>query len=127
MMTRSPSRIGVWFRPAAEPMTRSLQGLDWLNFFVANFQTGFGPFISVYLTGVGWTQGAIGAALSAGSVAGMVSQVPGGALVDALRNKRQAAAAAIIGVMASALLIALWPALLPISLAEILHAFAGSI
>ena len=48
-------------------MTRSLRGLDWLNFFVANFQTGFGPFIAVYLTGVGWTQGAIGAVLSAGT------------------------------------------------------------
>jgi MFS family permease len=108
-------------------MTRSQRGLDWLNFFVANFQTGFGPFISVYLTGVGWTQGAIGAALSAGTVAGMVSQVPGGALVDGLRNKRAAAAAAIIAIMASALLIALWPALLLISLAEILHAFASSV
>jgi len=126
-MTRSLSRVGLRVQPVVEPMTRSLRGLDWLNFFVANFQTGFGPFISVYLTGVGWTQGAIGAALSAGSVAGMVSQVPGGALVDAVRNKRAAAAAAIIGVMASALLIALWPALLPISLAEILHAFASSV
>lgn len=127
MMTRSLSRIGLWVRPAAEPMTRSLRGLDWLNFFVANFQTGFGPFISVYLTGVGWTQGAIGAALSAGSIAGMVSQIPGGMLVDAVRSKRAAAAAAILAIMASALLIALWPALLPISLAEILHAFASSV
>ena len=108
-------------------MTRSLRGLDWLNFFVANFQTGFGPFISVYLTGVGWTQGAIGAALSAGTVAGMVSQVPGGILVDAVRSKRAAATAAIVAIMASALAIALWPALLPIALAEILHAFASSV
>ena len=108
-------------------MACSLRGLDWLNFFVANFQTGFGPFISVYLTGVGWTQGAIGAALSAGTVAGMVSQVPGGILVDAVRSKRAAAAAAIVAIMASALAIALWPALLPIALAEILHAFASSV
>ena len=108
-------------------MTRSLRGLDWLNFFVANFQTGFGPFISVYLTGVGWTQGAIGAALSAGTVAGMVSQVPGGMLVDAVRSKRAAAAAAILAIMASALLIALWPDLLPIASAEVLHAFASSV
>jgi MFS family permease len=127
MTTRLLSRIGLWVRPAAEPMTRSLRGLDWLNFFVANFQTGFGPFISVYLTGVGWTQGAIGAALSAGTVAGMVSQVPGGILVDAVRSKRAAAAAAILAIMASALLIALWPALLPIALAEVLHAFASSV
>src|ERR1700758_180025 len=127
MMTRSLLRIGSWARPATESMTRSLRGLDWLNFFVANFQTGFGPFISVYLTGVGWTQGAIGVALSAGTVAGMVSQVPGGALVDAVRSKRAVAAAAIIAIMVSALLIALWPALLLISLAEILHAFASSV
>ena len=72
-------------------------------------------------------QGAIGAALSAGTVAGMVSQVPGGMLVDAVRNKRAAAAAAIGAIMASALAIALWPALLPIALAEILHAFASSV
>ncbi|MBO0735484.1 MAG: MFS transporter [Alphaproteobacteria bacterium] len=108
-------------------MTRSLRGLDWLNFFIANFQTGFGPFISVYLTGVGWTQGAIGVALSAGTAAAMASQVPGGALVDATRSKRAATAAAIIAIMASALLIALWPALLPITLAEILHAFASTV
>ena len=127
MMTRSLPRIGLWARPAAEPMTRSLRGLDWLNFFVANFQTGFGPFISVYLTGVGWTQGAIGVALSAGTVAGTVSQVPGGILVDAVCSKRAAAAAAIMVIMASALLIALWPALLPIAVAEVLHAFASSV
>ena len=126
-MTRSRSRSRLWARPAAKPTTRSLRGLDWLNFFVANFQTGFGPFISVYLTGVGWTQGAIGAALSAGTVAGMVRQVPGGILVDAVRSKRAAAAAAIVAIMASALAIALWPALLPIALAEILHAFASSV
>src|ERR1700749_106431 len=127
MMTRSPLRIGSWARPATDSMTRSLRGLDWLNFFIANFQTGFGTFISVYLTGVGWTQGAIGAALSAVTVAGMGSQVPGGMLVDAVRSKRAAAAAAIMAIMASALFIALWPALLPIALAEILHAFASSV
>src|SRR5437016_14096336 len=118
-------RAGTGCRAA--DTTRRLRGLDWLNFLVANFQTGFGPFISVYLTGVGWTQGAIGAALSAGTVAGMVSQVPGGILVDAVRSKRAAAAAAIVAIMASALAIALWPALLPIALAEVLHAFASSV
>ena len=71
-------------------MNRSLRGLDWLNFFVADFQTGFGPFIAVYLTGVGGTQGAIGASLSIGTIAGMASQVPGGALVDAIADKRRA-------------------------------------
>src|SRR5215468_710092 len=126
-MTRSLSRIGSWVRPAAEPMTRSLRGLDWLNFFVANFQTGFGPFISVYLTGAGWTQGAIGAALSAGTIAGMVSQIPAGALVDGMRSKRRAAAGAITGIAISALAIALWPNFLAITAAEVVHSFASAV
>ena len=106
---------------------RGLPGLDWLNFFVANFQTGFGPFISVYLTNVGWTQGAIGAALSTGTIASMVSQVPAGALVDAMRSKRMAAAAAIAAIGASALAIALWPNFLAITAAEALHSFASAV
>ena len=106
---------------------RGLPGLDWLNFFVANFQTGFGPFISVYLTSAGWTQSAIGAALSTGTIASMASQVPAGALVDAMRNKRMAAAAAIAAIGVSALVIALWPNLLAISAAEVLHSFASAI
>jgi MFS family permease len=112
---------------ASSAVNRRLRGLDWLNFFVANFQTGFGPFISVYLTGAGWTLGAIGVVLSAGTVAAMASQVPGGALVDAIRSKRAAAGAAIVAIMASALCIALWPAFLPIASAEVLHAFGSSV
>jgi MFS family permease len=106
---------------------RGFPGLNWLNFFVANFQTGFGPFISVYLTSAGWTQGAIGAALSTGTIASMASQVPGGALVDAVRSKRAAAAAAISAIGVSALAIALWPDFLPIAAAEALHSFASAI
>jgi MFS family permease len=56
----------------------------------------------------------------------MVSQVPGGVLVDAIRSKRAAAAAATVAIMASALSIALWPAFLPIASAEVLHASASS-
>ena len=107
-------------------MNRHLRGLDWLNFFVANFQAGFGPFISIYLTSAGWTLGAIGEVLSAGTIAAMASQVPSGALVDAITRKRTAAAGAIVAVMLSALCIALWPAFLPIASAEVLHAFASS-
>ena len=71
---------------------RSLRALDWLNFFVANVQTGFGPFIASYLASHKWTQGEIGLALSVGTISAMVSQVPGGAAVDALHYKKGAAA-----------------------------------
>ena len=118
--------LGSECRPGARP-AHGLPGLDWLNFFIANFQTGFGPFISVYLTSAGWTQAAIGAALSTGTVASMASQVPAGILVDAVRNKRMAAGAAIATIGLSALAIALWPNLLAINAAEALHSFASAV
>jgi MFS family permease len=104
---------------------RSLRALDWLNFFVANVQTGFGPFIASYLATHKWTQGEIGLALSVGTISAMVSQVPGGAAVDALRNKKGAAAWAIIAIIASAVLLAASPTVLPVMAAEVFHGFAS--
>jgi len=104
---------------------RSLRALDWLNFFVANVQTGFGPFIASYLASHKWTQGEIGLALSVGTISAMVSQVPGGAAVDALRNKKAAAAWAIIAIIFSALLFASSPTVLPVMIAEVFHGFAS--
>lgn len=106
-------------------ISRSLRALDWLNFFLANVQTGFGPFIAAYLTANKWTQGEIGVALSVGTATAMLSQVPAGALIDALRNKKGAAAAAIIAIAVCALLLAASPTLLPVLAAEVFHGFAS--
>jgi MFS family permease len=105
----------------------SERGLDWLNFFVADVQTGFGPFIAVYLAAQEWTEVQIGLALSVGTFAAMISQVPAGALVDALSQKRVAAFAALVSLALSALLLAAWPATLPVLLAEVLHGFASCV
>ncbi|AOJ10852.1 MFS transporter [Burkholderia mayonis] len=104
---------------------RSLRALDWLNFFVANVQTGFGPFIASYLASHKWTQGEIGMALSIGTISAMVSQVPGGAAVDALRNKKGAAAWAIAAIILSAVLLAASPTVVPVIAAEVFHGFAS--
>lgn len=104
---------------------RSLRALDWLNFFVANVQTGFGPFIASYLASHKWTQGEIGLALSVGTISAMVSQVPGGAAVDAMRNKKAAAAWAIAAIILSASLLALSPTVVAVMAAEIFHGFAS--
>jgi MFS family permease len=106
-------------------ISRSLRALDWLNFFLANVQTGFGPFIASYLTANKWTQGEIGVALSVGTATAMISQVPAGALIDALRNKKGAGAAAIVAIAACALLLAASPTLLPVLAAELFHGFAS--
>ena len=57
---------------SVQPSRRSLHGLDWFVFFVANALTGFGPFVAVYLTSQRWTQLDIGLVLS---VAGLVSLI----------------------------------------------------
>ena len=100
------------------------RALDWLNFFVADVQTGFGPFIAVYLTSDKWTQGQIGVALSVGSAVTMLAQVPAGALVDWLPRKRLAATLGLLAVAGSAVLLALWPDILPVFTAQALHGFA---
>jgi MFS family permease len=105
---------------------RSLRGLDWLNFFVANAQTGFGPFIAVYLTTEAWTQSEIGEVLSLGTAATMLSQIPGGAFVDRLRDKRVAAGAAGAAIVVSAILFAAVPTRFAVVVAELLHSFASS-
>jgi MFS family permease len=107
--------------------TRATRGLDLLNFFIAGEQTGFGPFVAVYLTARHWTQVEIGFALSLGTITAMVSQVPAGVLVDALRSKRVAVAAGVLAVGISALLLAAWPALLPVLTAQVLHGFASCV
>ena len=101
------------------------RGLDWFNLFVANIQTGFGPFIAVYLSGQSWTQTAIGVALSIGTVSSIASQVPAGALVDAFANKTRVAAFSVLVFTASALMFAVYPIPLLVYLAEILHGISS--
>jgi MFS family permease len=106
---------------------RGPRALDLLNFFVADVQTGFGPFIAVYLTTHKWTQVQIGFTLTLGTVVALMSQVPAGALVDAVRNKRAAASGALIGVVIAALLLAIQPTTLPVMIAQSLHAFSSCV
>src|ERR1700712_920862 len=97
------------------------RALDLVNFFVADVQTGFGPFVAVYLTTHKWTQVEIGFALTLGTVPSLISQLPAGALVDSMRNKRMAASGALVAVILAALLLALWPEQLPVLAAQMLH------
>lgn len=103
------------------PSERSQRGLDWLNFLIADVQTGFGPFVAVYLSTRGWSQGSIGTMLTVGGLVGIASQLPGGALVDAVRTKRLLIGLALLAIAAGALIFAFWPSPLMVLLAELLH------
>jgi hypothetical protein len=106
---------------------QSRQGLDWMNFFLADVQTAFGAFVAFYLADLGWSKGQVGLALTVGTLAGVISQIPGGALVDALRWKRGLAAIGIGMLCASALILALMPSFALVFLAEILHGLTAGI
>jgi predicted MFS family arabinose efflux permease len=127
--TQAPAPVDT--RPAGEPPPHpsrtSLRGLDWFVFFVANVQTGFGPFISVYLTSAAWTQVDIGIVLSIGSAVALSGQMPGGALVDAVRSERLVAAISVVVIGASALMFALWPFYVSVLGASVLHSAASCV
>jgi len=69
------------------PSNASLSGLDGVNFFIAGILAGFGPYVAAYLADQKWTQENIGFVLTASGLAGLLSQVPGGELLDTVRSK----------------------------------------
>src|ERR1700675_1274539 len=95
------------FEPS--PSSTSLRALDAVNLFLAGALSGFGPYVAVYLAEQNWTQQDIGFVLTAAGFAGLLSQLPGGALLDAIRSKRFAVALGASMVAAGALIIGVWP------------------
>jgi predicted MFS family arabinose efflux permease len=111
----------------AAPSRQSLRGLDWFIFFLADVQTGFGPFIAVYLTTEKWTQAQIGLVLSIGGVVGLIGQMPGGAIVDAARSERLVAGLAVATIGMTALAYAALPIFPVVVTAATLHAAASCV
>jgi MFS family permease len=116
--------------PAAvtsSPSRRSLGGLDWLNFFLADVQSGVGPFLAIYLAGTGWNEQTIGIALTGSGIAAILAQTPAGALADRLSSKRALVAAGVIALAAGALLIAIQPTFWMVMLAQSLIGASSSV
>jgi MFS family permease len=68
---------------------RSLRALDWINFFMADVNTGIGPFLAIYLTASRhWNPASVGVVISAQSIASVVAQGPAGWLVDWSQHKK---------------------------------------
>jgi MFS family permease len=105
----------------------SLRGLDWLNFFLADVQSGVGPFLAIYLAGSGWNAQTIGIVLTGGGIAGILAQMPAGALADRARPKRTLIACAVIALAAGALLIAFYPSFWAVMSAQTLIGVSSSV
>jgi MFS family permease len=121
-MSVTTGSLGTAHVPASNP---SLQGLDRVNFFLAAMLAGFGPYIAGYLANQSWSQAEIGLVLSAGSVAALLSQLPGGELLDKVRSKRAVIAVGVGIVIVSALILAFWPRLPFVFMGLVLQGVTG--
>ncbi len=81
----------------------------------------------MYLVTEKWTETDIGLILSIGSLATLVSQIPCGALIDAVRSERTVAGVAIVAIAVSALTIAAWPLFLAVALARVVQAVGSAL
>ena len=129
-LTRGDRHTGINVAPGSTTVERIRQseaGLDWFSFFCANLQTGFGPFIAVYLTTEKWSQTHIGLVLMIGGLVGLLGQMPGGALVDKTRSKTLIAGIAVAMIGAAGLMVALSSVFPVILFAWILHSAASCV
>jgi len=102
-----------------------LRGLDGVNLLLAGALSGFGPYVAAFLAQQNWTQQNIGFVLTAGGFAGLLSQLPGGALLDAVRSKRVVVAVGAGMVATGALIIAIWPSFPLVLAALVLQGVTG--
>ncbi len=107
------------------PSHASLSGLDGANFFIAGISAGFGPYVAAYLADQKWTQDNIGLVLTASGLAGLLSQVPGGELLDIVRSKRALIVMGATMVAISAIIIAFEPSFPLVFTALVLQGMTG--
>ena len=107
------------------PSHASLSGLDGANFFIAGISAGFGPYIAAYLADQKWTQDNIGFVLTASGLAGLLSQIPGGELLDIVRSKRALVVMGATMVAVSAIIIAFEPTFPLVFTALVLQGMTG--
>jgi MFS family permease len=104
------------------------RGMDFLNLLIAGAGSTYGAFIPVYLTGHAWTQTHIGVVLTVSTVVSMAAQVPAGLLIDHLGPRRRTALYwAVMAMGIVPLILAVAPRSLPVLLALVAQAAAGSL
>ena len=92
---------------SANPSRRSIAALKAFNFFLADLQTGIGPYLAVFLASVRhFNPAAVGIATAAGGFATVLMQTPAGAITDATTRKRLVVAlAALTGAIGAVVLV----------------------
>ena len=125
-MTRSDKAISTTIqRQEFATGTKNRRALEWLNFFVADVQTGLGPFLAAYLAANGWNPERLGVFLTLGGLIPIAFQIPAGGAVDAIRSKRGCAAICVGLIAGGALLLAGGANVREAGAAEVLLGAAG--
>ena len=124
-MVVASNSAGVSNAIEPSPSGTSLRSLDAVNLLLAGALSGFGPYVAVFLAEQEWTQQNIGFVLTAAGFAGLLTQLPAGGLLDAIRSKRTVVALGAVMVAAGALIIALWPSFPLVLAALVLQGITG--
>jgi MFS family permease len=98
-----------------------------LNFFMADMQSGIGPFVEVFLQADGWASSVIGSAMALGNVVGMLIQTPIGGLIDTTNYKRSWVVVPGMAVVFSSDIILFSRASWVVAASEIATAIAGAV
>lgn len=103
-------------------------GLDALNFFLADVESGLGPFLAIYLLAVrGWDPGTIGLVITLAGLVGIAAQTPVGAMIDRSRNKRMVLIVAAVAVAASCLVLPLVQGFALVAVTQSMAAVAATV
>ena len=100
-------------------LTRANRSLDALNFFLADVRGGLGPYLAVYLLTVqNWNEAEIGIVMSISAIAGILTETPSGALIDAIHAKRAAVVLAALVVTGGSLVLPFLSTFLTVALSQ---------
>jgi len=97
-----------------------------VNFFMADMQSGIGPFLGVFLLERGWASGMIGTAMAIGNVAGMLIATPVGGFIDTSRHKRAWVIVPGIAVVAASSIILAWQNFWAVAASQVATSMAGA-
>jgi predicted MFS family arabinose efflux permease len=120
------SSVPLSEQSAGGEVQRSVHALGWLNFFLADIQTGVGPFLAAYLAASHWDSRATGIALTCGGLVTVAISPFAGGMVDASKNKRRLVAVATVALSIGAVLIALGTKRLVVGAAQVMIGGAGA-
>jgi len=97
-----------------------------VNFFMADMQSGIGPFLGVFLPERGWASGMIGTAMAVGNIAGMLIATPVGGLIDASRRKRIWVIVPGMALVAASSIILVWQNFWAVTASQVATSIAGA-